>query len=270
MATSAVRLSAGPAQDYNDLLALLRSKNLDSVYSEFMKLTNAPPDLKCLLIVAANLHDTFKRLRAWRQIGPFKGWPMLMLYLCLHAKRIQQQFGHIVVPPRPQAGNPSAKFWLRRVFRNEFEDRPLYLMLCCTHPGLEVRYGALQLQILYARWEEVQAAVAAKATPIPIPSRPGKPANATRIGRHPRDYALAVRDLSNSEFTHLLRYLRPEQLPADFLKSPGDKAVSFPLGQNYGDRFDRIINYCDRRHVARQGHSNQGGTRGRSVRETSY
>ena len=54
MASTAVGIGSGPAHDYNELLAMLSSKKLDSVYSEFMQLTNAPPDLKCLLIVAGN------------------------------------------------------------------------------------------------------------------------------------------------------------------------------------------------------------------------
>ena len=267
MASTAVGIGSGPAHDYNELLAMLKSKKLDSVYSEFMELTNAPADLKCLLIVAANLHRTFKRLSAWRQIGPFKGWPLLMRYLCLHSKKIQQQFGPIVNPP-PPTGSQTAHDWLKKTFRGEFEDRPLYIMLCCTHLGLEVRYGALQLQILYARSEEIQSAVTAAAKPIPIPSRSGKKANATRIARHPEDYALAVRDLSGSGFRPLLVYLDPEQLPANFVSRPG--VGTFPTGLGYPDRFRRIVHYCDRRHGARQGHSGHGGTRGPSLRETSY
>jgi len=65
-------------------------------------------------------------------------------------------------------GSQTAHDWLKKTFRGEFEDRPLYIMLCCTHLGLEVRYGALQLQILYARSEEIQSAVTAAAKPIPI------------------------------------------------------------------------------------------------------
>jgi len=267
MASTAVGIGSGPAHDYNELLAMLSSKKLDSVYSEFMQLTNAPPDLKCLLIVAGNLHHTFKKLRTWRQIGPFKGWPLLMRYLCLHSKKIQQQFGPIVNPP-PPTGSQTAHDWLKKTFRGEFEDRPLYIMLCCTHLGLEVRYGALQLQILYARSEEIQSAVTAAAKPIPIPSRSGKKANATRIARHPEDYALAVRDLSGSGFRPLLAHLNPEQSPANFVRAPG--VGTFPTGLGYPDRFRRIVHYCDRRHGARQGHSGHSGTRGPSLRETSY
>jgi hypothetical protein len=266
MATSGVGASPCPAQDYNDLLALLKSKNLDTVYLEFMELTNAPPDLKCLLIVAENLHQTFKKLRIWRQIGPFKGWPLLMRYLCLHAQRIQKQFGPVVNPP-PPSRNQSAHSWLKKTFRNEFEDRPLYLMLCCTHLGLEVHYGALQLQILYARWAEIQAARLNHASSNPIISQVGTAVTAPSIARHPHNYALAVRDLSGPDFRPLLTYLNSEQLPADFVRSPG--LGSFPLGLDYPDRFRRITNYCDRRRGGRQGGPGSG-TRRKSNRRRSY
>ena len=116
MATSSVGAGAGPAQNVDKLLAQLEHKKLDSVYCEFMKLTNAPPDLKCLLKVAANLHGTFKKLRTWRQVEPFKGWPLLMRYLCLHSVEIQKQFGNIVMPP-PLGANQSNHDWLKRTFR---------------------------------------------------------------------------------------------------------------------------------------------------------
>jgi hypothetical protein len=99
MASTNIEPGPYPNRDYRDLLRLLEEKNLNSVYREFMQLTNAPPDLKCLLLVAANLHCTFKQLRAWRTIGPFRGWPLLMRFLCTHAQKIQKQFGSIVSPP---------------------------------------------------------------------------------------------------------------------------------------------------------------------------
>ncbi len=121
MATSAVQAGAGSAQHFSDLLALLQSIKLDSVYREFMDLTNAPPDLKCLLIVAANLHLTFKKLRAWRKVSPFEGWPLLMRYLCLHSDDIQKRFGTVVKPPPPGI-NQSNHVWLKRTFSGEFEE----------------------------------------------------------------------------------------------------------------------------------------------------
>lgn len=265
MATSAVGAGAGPAQNVDKLLAQLEHKKLDSVYCEFMKLTNAPPDLKCLLKVAANLHGTFKELRTWRQVGPFKGWPLLMRYLCLHSVEIQKQFGNIVMPPPPGA-NQSNHDWLKRIFSGEFEDRPLYIMLCCTHLGLEVHYGALQLQILYARWAEIQAAHAKNASATSTLPQAGT-ATTTRIARHPDNYALAVRDLSGPDFRSLLSYLNSEALPEDFVKTPGNGI--FPVGRDYPDRFRRITNYCDRRHGARQGTTNHG-TRRPSIRSRSY
>jgi hypothetical protein len=266
MATSAVGQSAATAQNYNNLLALLQPKGLDSAFREFMELTNAPTDLKCLLIVASNLDLAFRALRSWRKIGTFKGWPLLMRCLCLHADQVQKRFGPIVKPP-PPAGNQSHHDWLMKQFSGEFEERPLYIMLCCTHTGLEVHYGALQLQILYARWAEIQAARAKSALPNSTLSQAGTAASATRIARHPDNYALAVRDLSGPHFRSLLSYLNSEALPAEFVKTPGNG--NFPVGRDYPDRFRRITNYCDRRHGARQGSPNSG-TRRPSIRTVSY
>lgn len=255
MASTTVGPTSG--KQLSDLLKLLEPKKLDSVYIEFMELTNAPPDLKCLLIVAANLHHAFKKLRAWRQIGPFKGWPRLMLFLCIHAREIEQQFGEIVKPPVPAAGVLGTP-WLKENFEGEIELRPFYVMLCCKRTDFEIRYGALQLQMLYARWAESRAVRAVNASPIQLPSGPSNPSSGTRLERLPQPYARAVRDLSGPHFTGLLAYLRPEQHPDAFVGAPG--VGTFPLRANYPDRFNRIMRYCRLHGGARQWRSHAGAS----------
>lgn len=261
MAKAKVVQSSGPTRDYNDLLALLKPKNLDTVFLAFKKLTNAPDDLKCLLIVAANLHHTFKKLRSWRTIGPFKGWPLLMLYICIHARKIQQQFGEIVNPP-VLPNDRTVDRWVAKIFRGELDECPLYAMLCCRHSELRVRYGALQLQMLYARSEETLKA----KTSFLQRQRRGKLASGTRIGRIPERYARAARDLSGPYFTDLLSYLWTEQLPSAFVKNPG--IGDFPSRRDYPDRFRRIMNYCGRHRGAREGQTYSGASRG--PRQPSY
>ena len=255
MASTTVGPTSG--KQLSDLLKLLEPKKLDSVYIEFMELTNAPPDLKCLLIVAANLHHAFKKLRAWRQIGPFKGWPRLMLFLCIHAREIEQQFGEIVKPPVPAAGVLGTP-WLKENFEGEIELRPFYVMLCCKRTDFEIRYGALQLQMLYARWAESRAVRAVNASPIQLPSGPSNPSSGTRLERLPQPYARAVRDLSGPHFTGLLAYLRPEQHPDAFVGAPG--VGTFPLRANYPDRFNRIMRYCRLHGGARQWRPHAGAS----------
>lgn len=265
MANTAVGQGAQPRLDYNDLLKLLKSKRLDSVYRDFMELANAPEDLKCLLIVADNLRRVFKKLRAWRQVPPFAGWPRLMSFLHVHARKIEQQFGQVVNPP-PTANNQSATGWLKDIFRGEFEDFPIYIMLCCSHRGREVRYGALQLQMLYARWAELNAAKNDNVTPIPLRPRRGKSVTGTRITRHPKDYMRAVRDLSGPDFAPLLDHLEPENLPGIFVQS---RQVVLPAGRDFPSRYRRIMNYCRHHSGARQGiSSSKSGSRG--PRRPSY
>ncbi len=138
--------SSSQILDYNALLALLKPKKLDSVYREFMELTNAPQDLKCLLIVAVDLHYPCGNLRAWRQIGPFKGWPMLMCHLCVHARMIEQQFGPIVKLPASADDQSGGRETVLRKL-SEVKSRSVHYMRCYVagtlNPDLKVSVRVL-------------------------------------------------------------------------------------------------------------------------------
>jgi hypothetical protein len=248
-------------RDYRDLLPILQSKRLDSVFLEFKDLTNAPDDLRCLLLVAFNLRRTFKALPHWRRIPPFEGWPRLASFCVLKARKIRGVFGDFVVPTNrkhKRAGTHPVTHPMRR----EIEVRPLYAMLCNTHTDekLAVRYGALQLQILRARWAETQNALRDQAAQTPLTVSHALSKTSSRITRLPGPYALAVRDLSGPAFTELLKYLSPEQLPEAFCRNPGS-GDEFPLGEGFADHFHRIMNYCDPRRGPREGGTYVSGIR---------
>lgn len=261
MATAADGKGAAPFRNYEQLLEILQPVNLDTAYRQFMDLTSAPEDLKCLLTVASNLHRTFEALPVWGQIQPLAGWPKLMSHVFAEAAIIEQQFGAIVNPAVPRDDQSRVR-WVAKNFRGELEERPLYAMLCCQHvdPERRASYGALQLQMLYARWAETEAARKAEAKPIPRTTRRGKLTHSTRIARMPERYARAVRDLSGPHFSRLLDYLRPEEPPESFVAKRD--LAEFPAGRDYADRYRRIMNYCRRHGGARQGTSHPGASGG--------
>ncbi len=262
---SGVSGSSTPSRDYKDLLAILEPKNLDTVFLKFKELTNCPDDLKCLLLVAANLRRTFKALPAWRKIPPFKGWAKLTSFLVLNADKIQKVFGEVVNPhggAEPVDDHSKEKHPMWR----EIGVRPLYAMLCNAHPDtnpkvdLPVRYGALQLQVLHARWTDIQKGVAMQAAYNSQLATQHNANTSLRTARLPGDYARAVRDLSGPTFDGLIEYLLPEQLPEDFCRNPGVEG-QFPMGQGFAMHFARITNYCNCLHGPREGTTRASGTR---------
>jgi hypothetical protein len=139
-----VSVSLAKERDYKDLLTILQPKGFDSIFLEFKELANAPDNLRCLLLVAANLRRTFKGLPEWRGISPFDGLPQLASFLVIKARKVQEVFGNVVNPP-----NRNERSGGKRTSPNPMWGsigvRPLYAMLCDTYPDVnfQVSYGAL-------------------------------------------------------------------------------------------------------------------------------
>jgi hypothetical protein len=246
----------------------MKEVGLDGAFLRFVALTEAPPDLNSVLLVAANLDKAFKTSSDyWQASEAFCQWPELVTFLLTQTEVIREQVGPQIDPVKRSRKSGTI---LHPIHGKGLERHALYAMLCNVHELEDLRgmYAALQLQILHARWAELTKVAELKQSSS-IQRHNDQPSGeeSVRQVRLPYRVALSVRSLSNSAFSELLEFLNPNRPPEEFSMHYAVDHV--PVGRGFVRHFLRIRNYCERRTTARPGLSRGRGSQYRVRNEAT-
>ncbi len=249
-----------PTGAADTLASLLKAARLHEVFEQFVCLTQAPPEMSCVLLVARNLHDAFDVLpRYWQDAEAFSQWPQLADVLLANESLLRKEFG-AGVEASPQLHGGAVNQRLHPLHGRGLEEHALYAMLCNSHEVERLRgsYAALQFQVLYARWAELEASGEVLPCAQSGLSADQDPCGGTVRGvRLPYPAARAVRYLSAAECSELLLFLEPNRTLGEFSKRCVVDKI--PSGRGFASLYQIIRNYCERRTKARP-----GGTRRRT------
>ena len=246
------------------------NSGVKDILDEFLTVTQGPPDGRCLITVCELIQCTIKNLAFWSKIEPFKSWVPFIDQVVKDSAQLQQKVGaHLYPPPRKnRTGDPI------NLLHGKITDYPIFAMLTDKHqdPSQRARYGSLQLHVVLARWLEAEKTVLELTK-----AGAGKQLTLLEVLKLGRDHdgrvkvtesvAKAVRDLTLSDFTALLKHLEPELEPDDFRKHlRGIKKL--PSGDTYQEHFKLIRHWCLKHSGARVGGHHSGGDNLRGRRPT--
>lgn len=256
-----VQMALSPRDDQS-IIPLLKEAGFVEAFFRFVALTEAPPDLNRVLLVAANLDKAFKTLPGyWQATEAFCQWPALVAFLLRQGQEVREQVGPQVDPSPQSRKSGASQYHLHPLHGKGLERHALYAMLCNVHELERLRgvYAALQLQVLHARWAELTNVAGLKQNfSIQNKNDQLSTEESVRQIRLPYRAALSVRSLSNAASSELLEFLNPNRPPEEFSRHYTVNHV--PDGRDFVRHFLRIRNYCERRTTARPGLSRSRGS----------
>jgi hypothetical protein len=145
-------------------LELAKQNTLGDAFDKFVQVSQCPENMQCLLLVASNLQQIFQSLGEmlrnardpWPAQPPFVDWPALFKLLLDNRDAICQR-NELAGRGLVQVSKRKRKERARPLWP-QMSDHPLFALLCMRHEteGMRARYGAFQLQLLYAHWRKLE------------------------------------------------------------------------------------------------------------------
>jgi hypothetical protein len=248
---------------------LCRLHGLERNLGKFILASRPPEDLRCLFLASQNLVTLFQSLPAyWQTIDPFEKWTEVFELFLASKYEIRRLAG-----PQVEAGIT------RRSKRSKSADQPmwsrigeapLFAILTLAHenesPVMRAKYGALQLQVIYAHWRKIRRF---------LEDHPGHVGDIKEGKRRAeweqRDIkmaesaARAVRSFQVKDLEFWLESLDTFCHPDNFSR---ELAQNVPRNGDARSLHYRIAYYCDERY--QPGSGGVGGERMRSVRRYLY
>ena len=204
-----------PEPDALALYTLLDQTGLESTFEKFLAVTEGPSNGRCLIPVCIRLRTLFEKMPFWKDVDPFQGWDRLVDVVLDNRRELERASDHFC--PKPPTGKTVKGPRSRNPMYGWIELHPFYAMLCVEQEIEDRRldYGALQLQILHARWREAKREADKKALdPYQVLIDARDPS--LRKVRDSESPAKKMRDLSNRQFGDLVKCLEPCQKPHAF------------------------------------------------------